>query len=329
MWTITEVKSRGKEAFKANYWYCVLAVFVLGAVGSLSGILAALALLGKIFLYNPFSVGCCAFYKMNAKTGSADFGIVGEGFKNYWHNVGVMLLNDIYIFLWSMLLVIPGVVKMYSYRMVPYILLDHPELTANEVITRSREMMDGNKGNAFLLDLSFFGWYVLGMIPFGLGLIFWTMPYHSSTNAALYLRLNREPGVERRPLTGGQTGVKTEYSGTYTPPAPQLPYRQGYAVRALAGPLRGQVFPLDSGGLSIGRLEDNTICFPSGTTGISRRHCQMTVRDSTVFLADLNSTYGTFVEPGTRIQSNRWYPISVGTKFYLGSPDMLFELIAC
>ena len=76
--------------------------------------------------------------------------------------------------------------------MVPYILTDHPELTPNEVITRSREMMDGNKWQSFLLDLSFIGWIVLGIVTLGLGLVLWTAPYMQSSNAALYLKLSGE-----------------------------------------------------------------------------------------------------------------------------------------
>jgi uncharacterized membrane protein len=76
--------------------------------------------------------------------------------------------------------------------MVPYILAEHPELSANEVITRSREMMNGNKMQAFKMDLSFLGWILLGILTLGLGLVFWTSPYMESTQAALYLKLRDE-----------------------------------------------------------------------------------------------------------------------------------------
>jgi len=103
-----------------------------------------------------------------------------------------MLLYSLFVFLWSLLLIFPGIIKSYSYRMVPYILRDNPDLSATEVITRSREMMDGHKGNAFLLDLSFIGWVLLGVITCGLVMVLWTRPYMENTNAALYLRLKEE-----------------------------------------------------------------------------------------------------------------------------------------
>ena len=94
--------------------------------------------------------------------------------------------------LWSLLLVVPGIVKLYSYRMVPYILAEHPELSANEVITRSRKMMNGNKWQAFKLDLSFIGWILLGTVTLGIVQVFWTSPYMESAQAALYLKLRDE-----------------------------------------------------------------------------------------------------------------------------------------
>ena len=73
--------------------------------------------------------------------------------------------------------------------MVPYIIKDNPELSATEVITRSREMMNGNKWKAFLLDLSFIGWFLLSIITLGIAAFFWVGPYVYSTEAALYLEL--------------------------------------------------------------------------------------------------------------------------------------------
>ena len=76
--------------------------------------------------------------------------------------------------------------------MVPYILAEHPELSANEIITRSREMMNGNKWRAFVLDLSFIGWEILSVLSLGIVHIFWTSPYMHSTHAALYEELKKE-----------------------------------------------------------------------------------------------------------------------------------------
>jgi len=75
--------------------------------------------------------------------------------------------------------------------MVPYIIKDNPELSATEVITKSRKMMDGNKWRAFLLDLSFIGWLLLSLITLGIVGLLWTNPYMQNTNAALYQELSK------------------------------------------------------------------------------------------------------------------------------------------
>ena len=96
---------------------------------------------------------------------------------------------QVYTALWMLLFIIPGLVKSYSYAMVPFLIIDEPELSANEIITRSREMMNGHKWRTFLLDLSFIGWILLTVITCGIVGVFWTNPYMYSTRAALYHEL--------------------------------------------------------------------------------------------------------------------------------------------
>ena len=225
MWSISEIKEQGKAAFKANYWPCVLMALLMSlfagysaATGSsqapqqtdpnttvanidpkqAAAILAALGiflvigLLLRIFLANPIQVGGSTFFKSNVEAPPAPFALIKTGFQNYGHTFVTLFLRDLYLFFWFLLLFIPGLIKAYSYRMVPYILAENPDMPANEIITRSREMMNGNKWQAFLLDLSFIGWILLGCLTLGFGLIFWTTPYMQSSNAALYLKLKEQ-----------------------------------------------------------------------------------------------------------------------------------------
>ena len=224
MWTISEVKAKGREAFKANYWKSVLVTFilsmvtgvaysassagntsgtetstldlttseqlaVLGILGGIIGIGLIIGLLIRIFIKNPLEVGCYNFFKKNVLNPPADLGAVKEGFSDFGHIFITLLLRDLFNCLWLILFIVPGIVKMYSYKMVPYIIKDNPELSATEVITRSREMMNGNKWKAFLLDLSFIGWFLLSIITLGIAAFFWVGPYVNSTEAALYLEL--------------------------------------------------------------------------------------------------------------------------------------------
>lgn len=94
-------------------------------------------------------------------------------------------LRGLYVFLWSLLFVIPGIVKSYSYAMTPFIMAENPDMTANEAITASRELMDGHKGELFILDLTFFGWMLLNTLTLGLGSLALN-PYMNAARAAFY-----------------------------------------------------------------------------------------------------------------------------------------------
>jgi uncharacterized membrane protein len=123
------------------------------------------AVLVKIICSNALEVGGCLFFKNNVEEESAKLTLIGEGFSDYAHVFVTLLLRDIFVVLWSCLGIFPGLVKGYSYRMVPYIVKDYPDLSETEVITLSRSMMDGNKWRLFCLDMSFIGWELLYLAP--------------------------------------------------------------------------------------------------------------------------------------------------------------------
>ena len=108
-----------------------------------------------------------------------------DGFSDFGRIGGTMILMQLYTVLWMLLLVIPGIVKSYSYALTPYILKDRPELKFNAAIEESMRMMNGYKMKLFLLDLSFIGWILLTMLTFGIGLLFLN-PYMSVSRIAFY-----------------------------------------------------------------------------------------------------------------------------------------------
>lgn len=156
-----------------------LGIVITLAIGSLAFLLSAL-------IFNPLKVGCRRFFLVNLY-GKANFGEVGFAFKNNLLNVAwTMFVTDVKIFLWCLLLVIPGIIKSYEYRMIPYILAENPNIATRDAFQASKRMMDGNKMNAFMLDLSFIGWFILNALTAGLVGLFWLNPYKASTDAALY-----------------------------------------------------------------------------------------------------------------------------------------------
>ena len=162
------------------------AAFALLAIigGLLLAVLVITSLL-RLLVFNPLEVGCQNYFLRNAEA-PAELNTLGRGFHPYWRTVWTLFLRGIFLFLWSLLFIVPGIVKSYSYRMVPFLLADHPELSGTEAITLSRQMMNGHKWNAFVLDLSFLGWHILSILTLGLLGIFFVNPYQLSTDAELY-----------------------------------------------------------------------------------------------------------------------------------------------
>lgn len=112
----------------------------------------------------------------------SQFNRFGDGFL-------LALLEGIFVVLWMLLFIIPGIVAAFSYAMAPYIMLEHPELTPNECLKASKEMMKGHKGELFVLELTFFGWILLNTLTLGIGSL-WLNPYMNATHAAFYLDIS-------------------------------------------------------------------------------------------------------------------------------------------
>lgn len=117
------------------------------------------------------------------------FGVLFSCFPIWKTAIISQILQSIYIFLWSLLLVIPGIIATYSYAMTRYILAEHPELTASEAIRRSKEMMYGHRWRLFCLHFSFIGWTLLCIPTLGIGYL-WLVPYTQAAEAAFYRELS-------------------------------------------------------------------------------------------------------------------------------------------
>ena len=149
--------------------------------------LACIVILLKVFAGNLLEVGGKGFYVENLYS-NPRVGRVLAPFNSghYWNVVKVMFCRDLFVALWSLLFVIPGIVKSYEYRMVPYLLAEYPDMPREEAFAASKEMMYGEKWNAFVLDVSFIGWKLLSGITFGLVGLFYANPYIDAANAELY-----------------------------------------------------------------------------------------------------------------------------------------------
>lgn len=151
------------------------------------------ALIISIFVGFPILVGSKRFF-MCSRERKVGIGTIlyAYGSGNMINVVFVQFLQAVKTFLWTLLLVIPGIIKGYEYRMIPYILSENPGIDQRRAFELSRAMMTGQKWNAFVLDLSFFLWYLLGAITCGLANVFYVNPYIAATNAELYAVLRAD-----------------------------------------------------------------------------------------------------------------------------------------
>ena len=235
MRTRQEIKAIGKSRFKANYWTCVLAVLLIGlALAALSALSAGqtytqeiqsaidgsepetvnatfslrtgIGALASLLLAGPLTVGLNYFHVMNILGRDEEVLVTTPfraAFTNYPRKLGGALWMELFVFLWSLLLIIPGIIKTFSYAMTPYILADCPNVKAKDALKLSMRIMKGHKWELFVFDLSFIGWYLLSILTVGILNIFFTDPYRYNSLATYYLEV-REEALRTGAITMGQ-----------------------------------------------------------------------------------------------------------------------------
>jgi len=170
--------------FMPTWTYLIFSIF---------GIVVLLFLIFRILIGYIVQVGGFKYFIQTAEYKEGGLQNLVFGFKdnNYLNILITMFLRDLYTFLWTLLFIIPGIIKRFSYAFVPYILADNPKITSGRAIEISKNMTYGHKWNMFVLNLSFIGWYFLGSLAFGIGIAF-VWPYENATYAQLYLVLRQD-----------------------------------------------------------------------------------------------------------------------------------------
>ena len=155
---------------------------------SFISVASILGIFYTIFIGNVIVVGKNGYFIKNHDE-NPELGEIFKGFKgNYLNVVKIMFLMDLKTLLWLLLFIIPGFVKAYEYSMIPYLLAENPNLSASQAFSLSKQMTTGQKMDLFVLDLSFLGWIILGLICCGIGILF-VLPYPEATRAEVYLNL--------------------------------------------------------------------------------------------------------------------------------------------
>lgn len=197
-----EIKEKAKEMIKGNLWtlwkpmLIILGIsfgiaFVIGliafsafntetanAITDFIGSLLGIALL-------PATVGLCAYYLKFVRGEELSLDLLKKYYPFFVKLFVLDLLIAIFTILWSILLIIPGIIAAISYSMSFFIAVDKEELTASETITESKRIMNGHKLDFFILQLSFFGWMLLAGLTFGI-LLIWLVPYMTTAEVIFY-----------------------------------------------------------------------------------------------------------------------------------------------
>ncbi|MDE6162407.1 MAG: DUF975 family protein [Bacteroides sp.] len=189
----SELRAQAREALRGKWPMAAVAALIYSVI---AGGLSAIPLIGglcSLLVGLPVAYGFAIVMLGVFKGKEIDFGVLFEGFQDYSRIFVTKFLQQVYTALWALLLVIPGIIKYYSYAMTDYILKEEPEMKNNAAIEKSMAMMENNKMKLFMLDLSFIGWAILCCITFGIG-FFFLIPYMQSARAAFYEDLKAQQG---------------------------------------------------------------------------------------------------------------------------------------
>jgi uncharacterized membrane protein len=202
----SELRRRARETLGGNIlsneWiYALVVSVVIGAIAGVSGALVVVVFV----LAGPLTVSMSEYFlrRTRREIEPKNLEVLLNSFKgDLPGNIVTGLLVTVFTMLWSLLFVIPGIVKAYSYSMAFYIKIDHPEYTATQAIDESRNLMRGNKMRLFCLHLSFIGWMIVGCLTFGIGML-WVAPYISAAEAEFYQdligsKIVEEPAFESK-----------------------------------------------------------------------------------------------------------------------------------
>lgn len=190
MKTLSDLRTEARQNLQNKWGVSAFFSFIYGVIYAfISCALSLVIYIGSIassLILMPISFAYTVAFLRQRRGEEAQPGWLFQGFNTrIWYTT---ILTAVYTILWTLLLIIPGIIKSYSYAMTPYILHDEESLSGNAAIERSMQMMQGYKWRLFCLDLSFIGWYLLGILTLCIGWL-WVVPYHYTARAAFYEEL--------------------------------------------------------------------------------------------------------------------------------------------
>jgi uncharacterized membrane protein len=198
-----ELKAKAKECLNGKYSEAIIVMLIVGILSGLAGgittlgdslkndFLVLIGNLGSIIIPILFTFGTLSFYLKISRDEEVTYQELFSKTNLFLPYIAISLITGIFTFLWSILLIIPGIIAAISYSQVYFIKLDNPDMSTLDCINESKRIMNGHKLDYFILNLSFLGWAILGIFTLGI-LYFWLIPYISVTQANFYNEIKEQ-----------------------------------------------------------------------------------------------------------------------------------------
>lgn len=183
--TYSELRARARESLQGNWGKSILALIIYGLINGVLNFIPVLGYILQLLISGACTLGLVIFFIGIARKEGPSISEIFNGFSHFLKAFGVYFFMGLFSLLWSLLLVIPGIIAYYRYSQAYYILQDNPDIGALEAIRSSKELMKGRKWKLFVLHLSFIGWALLCLLTLGIGFL-WLTPYFMVTEAHFY-----------------------------------------------------------------------------------------------------------------------------------------------
>jgi uncharacterized membrane protein len=180
-----ELMRSAREALRGKWQVAVLVTLVYIIICGVIGSIPRIGPLGNLIIGGPLSLGYTLVILKIKRGGEPNVSQLFDGFSRFVDALVAQLLMTVFVVLWSLLLIVPGIIAALSYAMTFFLLADDPSLEGAKAITKSKQMMEGHKAQLFMLGLRFFGWFLVGVLTLGIGFL-WVTPYFGVSFAEFY-----------------------------------------------------------------------------------------------------------------------------------------------
>ena len=181
----SDYRERAWDALRGKWGTMALVTLIYALIVSACSAILAAGQVATILVTGPFALSLAVMALTVLRGGEVKVEMLFDGFRNFVSAFLLQLINNLLVALWSLLFVVPGIVKAYSYAMSTYILADNPEMSQRDCRKESMRMMQGHRWRLFCLQFSFIGWWLLCILTCGI-LTFWVVPYVNAATAAFY-----------------------------------------------------------------------------------------------------------------------------------------------